>query len=150
MERRWPKPDGALSQFIESIMVTTPPTQTVPGLFPSHTRSTNAYTNNPTLSDNLLIGCLQLVVWLLIHPSAWHNHLAQLDPSLGDDFFLLSLSRAQLKKPALRRLLIQGCVVWAGILTLLALLILWAARASLQEVVFILPFSLVITAAIGI
>src|SRR5690348_6903447 len=102
MERGWPKPDGALSQSIEPMMVTTSQSQTVPGLFTSHTTSTNAYTDSPTLSDNMLFGCLQLVVWLLVHPSAWHNHLAQLDPSLGDDFFLLSLSRTQLKNPALR------------------------------------------------
>ena len=55
---------------------------------------------------------MQLFAWLLIHPSAWGNHIARIDPDLPPDFYLAELNRAQWRNPALRQLLIRGFVVW--------------------------------------
>jgi hypothetical protein len=64
---------------------------------------------------------LQLVFWLLIHPSAWHNHIARIDPSLTSDFYLAELDRRQWRNAEVRQLLIKGFVVWP----LLVGLVVW-------------------------
>jgi MFS family permease len=74
--------------------------------------SLNAYTHAPSLHPNLLLGSLQMLFWLLIHPSAWHNHITRIDSSLRSDFYLAELSEAQWRNPELRRLLIRGYVIW--------------------------------------
>lgn len=51
----------------------------------------NAYTDAPELHPNLLLGSLQLMVWLFFHPSAWRNHVKRIDPDLRPDFCLAEL-----------------------------------------------------------
>ncbi|MDH3675163.1 MAG: ATP-binding protein, partial [Anaerolineae bacterium] len=91
---------------------------------------TNAYTHAPALHPNFLFGSLQLLFWLLVHPSAWRNHIARIDPSLTSDFYLAELSQAQWRQAELRQLLIRGFVVWPLLVGLLVWL-LGIAKASL-------------------
>ena len=77
------------------------------------------YTDSPSLHPNLFLGSLQLVFWLFIHPSAWRNHVARLDSSLRADFTLLQIKRPQWQNGAMRRLLVQGFVVWPFLLGLI-------------------------------
>ena len=39
----------------------------------------DAYTDAPALHPNLLIGSLQLLVWVFCHPLAWCHHVARVD-----------------------------------------------------------------------
>jgi hypothetical protein len=79
------------------------------------------FTHAPTLHPNLLLGSLQLVFWLLIHPSTWRNYMSRIDPQLPSDFYLAELHHSQWRNPQFRRLLIKGYVVWP----LLVGLIVW-------------------------
>jgi hypothetical protein len=85
----------------------------------------NAYTDGPELHPNLFLGALHLFFWLIFHPSAWRNHIARIDPALCPGFCLAELSRVHWRSPALRRLLIQGCIVLPVLTGLLAGAILW-------------------------
>ena len=76
------------------------------------TLTENAYTDSPRLRPNLILGSLQLLWWLLLHPSAWRNHIARIDPSLRSDFCLAELDQAQWRAPDLRRLLVIKYIVW--------------------------------------
>src|SRR5512147_430425 len=84
-----------------------------------------AYTDAPELHPNIILGSLQLLFWIFIHPSAWANYVAGIDPALRTDFTLAELSPAQWRNPALRRLLVMVYVVWAGIIGLLIGVTLW-------------------------
>jgi hypothetical protein len=75
-------------------------------------RAENVYTDSPRLRPNLILGSLQLLLWFLLHPSAWRNHIARIDPSLRADFCLAELGLTQWRNPALRRLLAMQYVVW--------------------------------------
>ncbi len=84
----------------------------------------NAYTNSPKQHPNLILGSLQLLVWLFFRPSAWNNHLASIDPSLHRD------SKSPIcfpwKKPAFWRLLFQGYIILPVMANLLQGLVLLA------------------------
>ena len=68
----------------------------------------NAFTDAPELHPNLILGSLQLLFWLFVHPSAWRSHVARIDPALRPGFTLAELNRAHWCNPLLRRLLIMG------------------------------------------
>ena len=40
----------------------------------------NAYPDAPELHSNLILGSLQLLFWLLFHPTAWRHYVACIDP----------------------------------------------------------------------
>ena len=85
----------------------------------------NVYLHVPEQHPNLILGSLQLPIWFFFHPSAWCHHLARIDASLRPDVYLAELSQRQWRNPALRRLLIQGCLilpVWVGLFVGLGLL----------------------------
>ena len=42
----------------------------------------NAYTDAPQLHPNLILGSLQLFIWLFAHHSAWSSFVSQIDPGL--------------------------------------------------------------------
>ena len=44
----------------------------------SHRAVRNAFTDAPELHPNLILGSLQLLFWLFVHPSAWRSHVAAL------------------------------------------------------------------------
>ncbi|MEW5958924.1 MAG: hypothetical protein AB1801_14420, partial [Chloroflexota bacterium] len=67
----------------------------------------NAYTDAPELHPNVFLGSLQLLFWLLGHPSAWRNYIAGIDSTLSPNFCLAQLSRAQWQNPTLRQLLLR-------------------------------------------
>ncbi len=71
----------------------------------------NAYTDSPALHPNFLLGSLQMLFWVFVHPSAWRSYAARIDPALRPDFSLAELSREQWRSPVLRRLL-PGYLVW--------------------------------------
>src|SRR5215510_11613047 len=96
-----------------------------------------AYTDAPEPHPNLFLGSLQLLFWLLFHPSAWRHHIARIDPTLRPDFCLAELQRAQWRHPAMRRLLVQGYVVLLALSGLLIALILVAGGVSGEKVMAI-------------
>jgi hypothetical protein len=53
----------------------------------------NIYNDSPTQHTDLFIGVFQLLFWLILRPSAWDNHIQQLDPHLQKSFFLTSWIR---------------------------------------------------------
>ena len=72
----------------------------------------NAFTDAPELHPNLILGSLQLLFWLVFHPSAWRNYVARLDRTLRPHFSLIELNRTQRSNPSLRRLLLMGYGIW--------------------------------------
>ena len=81
-------------------------------LITSTEQSQNLYTAPQKLHHNLFVGALQLLFWLLFHPSAWRNHIASIDPNLAANFTLGDLNKNQWHNPSLRRLLGQGLILW--------------------------------------
>jgi hypothetical protein len=90
----------------------------------------NAYTDVPTLHSNLLVGSLQLLFWIIFHPSAWQNHIIRIDPSLSSNFCLAQLSRTQWGQPDIRRLLLMGYMIWPALICLIISLLLWVSGAK--------------------
>jgi len=71
-----------------------------------HAQISTDYTcQPPTLSRWLPIASLQLFVWLLLRPSAWHHYIALIDPQLPADFPLAALRKRHWRHPLLWRLL---------------------------------------------
>ncbi len=73
-----------------------------------------------SLHSNQLLASLQLLYWLLFHPSCWRQWVATIDSSLPPDFALFMLSRQQWQQPQLRHLLFSIYVVEPLILTVMA------------------------------
>lgn len=71
----------------------------------------NAYTDAPDLHTHWLLGSLQLLIWLLFHPSAWRNYVARLVPKLDPDFVLVALKPQHWRDRGLQRFLWLGYVV---------------------------------------
>jgi len=94
----------------------------------------NAYTDAPELHPNLVLGSLQLFFWFFLHPSAWRNFLARLDPGLRPGFCLAELDLVQWRTPALRRLMAMTYVVWPLLIGLLVALALWALGKPYENV----------------
>lgn len=89
----------------------------------------SCYTDAPLLHPNLFLGSLQLLSWLLFHPTAWRQHVRRIDPALAPDFALGNLTWAQWRQPAVRRLIIQSFGLWVCLLNL-ALFILAGSTQS--------------------
>ena len=85
--------------------------------------SSTAYSHAPPIQGNIVLASLQLLFWLLVHPSAWRNHIARIDPQLRPDFYLVELHAHHWRQTTLRMLLIRGYVVWP----LLVGLLVWAS-----------------------
>ncbi len=114
---------------------------------------TQNYTDSPNLHANLILGSFHLLFWLFMHPSAWQNYAARLDPSLPPNFSLAGLTRAQWQNAALQRLLIQGYVIWPAMAGLLVAGILWQKGSSLQSMIvpvfFVVSVNLTLAILIG-
>lgn len=85
----------------------------------------NSYTDAPSLHPNVWVGSLQLLIWLVFHPSAWRNHVKRIDPNLPSNFCLLQLEPEHWRNPLLRKLLVIGYVVWPIWLGLLISIASW-------------------------
>lgn len=72
----------------------------------------NTYTDRPALHPNWLIGAVQIQGWLLFHPSAWRNYLAEVSPELEVDFVLGDLQPAHWRNPGIQRLLLLTYLLW--------------------------------------
>jgi hypothetical protein len=51
----------------------------------------NIYTDTPKQHSNVFLGSLHLLFWLIFHPSAWGNHIYQIDISLEKNFSLIEV-----------------------------------------------------------
>ncbi|MCB0210839.1 MAG: AAA family ATPase [Anaerolineae bacterium] len=91
---------------------------------PSPTKK-NIYTDAPDLHPNLILGSVQLFIWLFFHPSAWANYITRIDPRLSADFCLLELDRTSWRMPAIQRLLVITYLIYPFLLSLLAGSVLW-------------------------
>jgi hypothetical protein len=89
-------------------------------------RLQNAYTDAPQLHPNLILGSLQLPLWLIFHPSAWRHWTVHVDPSWRPDFTLVELGLTEWRRPQVRRLLIQAYLVLPLLVGLPIALIMWA------------------------
>lgn len=118
----------------------------------------NAYTDAPRQHPNLILGGLQLIFWLVFHPSAWAFFLAHVDPSLSPSFTLADLKGRQWGAPALGRLLIQAYLVLPLLVGLPIALIFWIQAEPLDpSAVFVahvvaiaLTLGLMVGAVIGV
>jgi hypothetical protein len=110
----------------------------------------NAYTDAPELHSNLILGSLQLLFWLFFHPSAWHNYVACIDPSLRPDFTLVELSPELWRSPVLRRLLVLGYSIWPLLLGLTVGLVLLSHGASVEDIIGPVMYVLAVDLTIGI
>lgn len=59
----------------------------------------------PNLSRNPFVACIQLLIWLVFYPSVWRAFVVQMAPALPADFALSRLNLAQWRQPDLLRLL---------------------------------------------
>ncbi|GAB4268243.1 MAG: hypothetical protein Kow0080_11000 [Candidatus Promineifilaceae bacterium] len=90
------------------------------------TERQNSYTDAPQLSRSILLGSGRLLFWLFFHPSAWRNHLAQIDATLSPDFCLIETTHFQWKRPSFWRFLLMTAIAWPllAVLTVVATLLL--------------------------
>lgn len=72
----------------------------------------NRYTDAPRLPANLLIGSVRLLFWLFVHPTAWRNHLARIDPHLPPDFCLAELPNQTWRRADFWRFLVMMGLAW--------------------------------------
>lgn len=82
----------------------------------------NSYIDAPQAHPNLILGTLQLAVWIFFHPTAWRNHIKRIDENLRPDFSLAELKPSHWRHPGLRRLLIQAYLILPFFLALLSIL----------------------------
>ncbi|MFN8490161.1 MAG: hypothetical protein U0350_21415 [Caldilineaceae bacterium] len=94
------------------------------------------FTHSPPLSRNPLLGSLQLLLWLLLHPSAWCNHIKRIAPTLRPDFTLVELTRSDWQNRSLQHLLISVYGIWPVLVAGLNACVLWFAGRSLDDIVF--------------
>lgn len=90
----------------------------------------NTYTHTPELHPHLLLGSLQLLTWLFLHPTAWCSYVARLDSGLRPNFCLAQLSWTHWQNPALHRLLILGYLVPGLVGLLLGSVLQWLGIAG--------------------
>jgi hypothetical protein len=95
----------------------------------------HAYTDEPALQRNLILGSLHLVFWLYFHPSAWRHYVNRLDPTLSETFALTQLNRSHWRNPRLLRLLAQGYGVWPVLAGLSVGLTLWLRGAPFESII---------------
>ncbi|MFB2969718.1 AAA family ATPase [Aerosakkonema sp. BLCC-F183] len=95
----------------------------------------NAYTDAPEQHPNLIIGSLQLLWWIIFHPSAFRNHLNHIDPDLEPFSSVDILMREKRwQKLALWRLLIQVNLILPVLASLLIGLVLWGLGIPTERV----------------
>lgn len=113
----------------------------------------NAYTDAPELHPNLILGSLHLLWWLCVHPSAWSNYIARIDPTLPPNFTLVELGRAGWQSPSVRRLLLQTYLVLPVLVGLPVGLTLWLQSDQFEftplPVVYVISLTLTLALMIG-
>lgn len=120
----------------------------------------NSYADAPPAHPNLILGSLQLAVWIFFHPTAWRNHIKRIDENLRPDFSLAELKPSHWRHPGLRRLLIQAYLILPFFLALLSILWLGSLLGNFDffivslssAIISIITYSLIagITASVAI
>src|SRR5262245_23859969 len=117
----------------------------------------NAYTDSPERHPHWLLGGLQLLCWLLFHPSAWRNYIAQLAPGLEADFVLLDLKAEHWRNPGFRHFLLIGYIIlplWASLIIVLVLWIFEGPDEIISNVVagtlYTLAANLAVSLTVGV
>ncbi|MCX6048955.1 MAG: AAA family ATPase [Chloroflexi bacterium] len=108
------------------------------------------FTHSPTLHPNPLIGSLQLLMWLLLHPTAWCNYIKRIAPELRPDFTLVELTRHDWQNRAVQRLLIAIYGIWPILVAVINASVLWLAGRSLDDTVFGTVFGMFLGLAAGL
>jgi hypothetical protein len=93
------------------------------------------FTDAPRLHSNFLIGSVQLVFWLFVHPSAWRYHLERLDTGLPIHFCLSDLTRRHWFNWTVWRFLFMSYLVWPLLMGGLIASLLGLLRAPVEAVV---------------
>ena len=86
--------------------------------------SLDVYHHAPALHRNPVVGSLQVLAWLFLHPSAWCQYVARLDATLRPDFCFAELRRTHLHNPRLLWQLLLSHAVWFCCVAVLILVIL--------------------------
>ena len=110
----------------------------------------NRYTHAPLLNPNILLGTLQLLMWVVLHPSAWRNHIARIATTLDADFTLAQIQHERRKNPALRRLLVQIYLIWPLLVGGVVALVLTLLGRPLANIIFGSLFGLSLGLVTGI
>ncbi len=82
------------------------------------------YTDAPQLQKNLLTGSARLLFWLFVHPAAWRNALARIDPNLPPDFCIAQLQRHHWRNLSFLRFLLMMIVAWPVAVTLFLIILM--------------------------
>jgi len=107
-----------------------------PSNAPGEHAQPNRYTHAPRLNARPLFGSLQLLVWLLLHPTAWRNHGARSAPDHAPDFVLSELTFADWRKVALRRMLLLVYGAWPPLVGVTVAALLLMGGVSPRVVIF--------------
>jgi len=97
----------------------------------------NAYTDAPEQHPSLILGSLQLLFWMVFHPSAFRNHLKRIDPAIDPalDFHHNQGNSLLWQNPKFWKLLFQGHIVLPILAHLILALVLLVLGESLNEIV---------------
>jgi hypothetical protein len=101
--------------------------------------SEQLFTDAPRLQPNFLIGSVQLLFWLFVHPMAWASHLERLDPELPTTFCLSDLTLRHWLDWPIWRFLFMSYLIWP-----------WLLGVGLAGLLFLLrmPGEVIITSVI--
>ena len=109
------------------------------------------FTDAPQAHPNLILGSLQLAVWVFFHPTAWRNHVKRIDENLRPDFSLAELKRSHWRHPGLRRLLVQAYLILPIIVAVLDIvLVSEPIPAFLSQITYSLIVGSTASVAVGI
>jgi hypothetical protein len=97
--------------------------------------SDQLFTDAPRLHPNFLIGSVQLVFWLFVHPSAWRNHLNRLDVDLLPTFCLSDLAIHHWFNWRIWRFLFMSYLIWPLLLGGFLVGLPWLLRTSPEAIV---------------
>ncbi|MBV6623912.1 MAG: hypothetical protein KI793_13415 [Rivularia sp. (in: Bacteria)] len=115
------------------------------------------YTHTPQQHPNLILGSLQLVLWMFFHPQAFRNHLKSIHPSFTANIsFITVLQKLDIFKiSAMWKFILQGLLILPLLLTVLSiaiiiLLLVSISNMSLGEAIslFLICFSYAILLAL--
>jgi len=109
------------------------------------------FADAPQAHPNLILGSLQLAVWIFFHPTAWRNHVRRIDDKLRPDFSLAELKRSHWRHPGLRRLLVQAYLILPVIVAVFDMVLTREPiSALLSQVAYSLIVGTTASVAVGI
>jgi len=109
-----------------------------------------AYSDSPELAHGLIPATLQMLAWVIFHPTAWVRHLSRSNLSLAPDFCLVQLNVGHLRRPQIRQLLLSHFVIWPIFVAVSVAVILLVRGASAGLTWFGVAHGLAIYVFIGL